>query len=39
MKHKINLNVTAHMNIYLINLRNVLFLVVGMKTTVLKLNY
>lgn len=34
MKHKINLNVAAYMNIHLINLRNVLFLVVGMKTTV-----
>lgn len=39
MKHKINLNVTAYMNIYLINLISVLFLVVGMKTTVLKLNH
>lgn len=39
MKHKINLNATDHMNIYIINLRNVLFIVVGMKTTVLKLNH
>lgn len=34
MRHKINLNVAVHMNIYLMNLSNVFFPVVVMKTTV-----